>query len=335
MRKVFIIFFLIFSFLLNAQNKFPLNKIGIKFEKPLDFVLLTSANVHQIKMDISEMYNYCENSRIALERAITNPRWQVLLNVKDLNETITFVQLPFIEINNENINSIKEKIKQECYSPQNISLEILDTQEGIFKKGSYISILFKIINQDMQYYTQSYYFNYSNSTFIVSFNSIDKPQNSVEIINSIESINSIAYNEIISEFETYYENKDMRNAYSKLSEAINLEPKNALAYEKRIGVNLEHAKFQEVIKDANEILSFDSLNINALLLKAVALSSIKHYQESIDTFIIAEALMVLLSSANVQNEYIFPIENISLMKGEVYQLLNHFDEALKAYNNTI
>lgn len=335
MRKIFIISFSIFSFFLNAQSKFHLNKIGVKIEKPSDFVLLTSTNIHQIKKDISGMYNYCENSRIAVEQALSNPHWQVLLNNNDFNETITFVKVPFMKINIESIDAIKEKIQQECYSPQNISFEILDTREGVIKNGNYISILFKINAQDMQYYAESFYVNHMNSTFIVSFNSTDKPINSIKIINSIENINSPTYDKTISEFQTYYDNKDINNALLKLSEAIKLEPENSLAYEKRIGINLENGKFQEVISDANEILSFDSLNVNALLLKAVALSSLKQHQESIDTFIIAEALMVLLSSANVQNEYIFPIENIFLMKGEEYQMLNQLDEALEAYNNTI
>src|SRR5690606_34466637 len=80
---------------------------------------------------------------------------------------------------------------------------------------------------------------------------------------------------------------------------------------------------------------FNSLNVNALLFKAVGLSSLNQHQESIETFLTAEALMALLSSFNVQNEYIYRIENVYLMKGESYQILNHLDKALEAYNNAI
>lgn len=309
--------------------------MGIKIEKPSNYVLLSASNVEQIKKEISGFYNYCENSRFAIEQAFSNSNMQVLINTDNLNETITFGKLPYYEINAENINKIKEKIQQECYIPQNASIKILDTREGEIKDGKYVTILFKINTINLDYYAELYYINYSNSTYAVSFNSIDKSLNSNEIIKSFENIYSLAYDQIINEAISFYKNKDYNNALLKLSEAIKLDPKNSSAYEKRISINLERSNYQEAINDANKVLKFDPTNIDVIHFKALALSSLERYQEAIDNYILADAMIVLLSSSNAQNEYYFSTDEIYIMKGDAYQMMNQLDNALEAYYNAI
>jgi tetratricopeptide (TPR) repeat protein len=307
--------------------KFPLYKIGVKFDKPETHFLLTPEKVNILKKEIFVIVKVCEASKKSLEEALSNPNYQVLLNENNYNEIITFVKFPHFEVTQEIPESLKERLKEQCYSLKNASIEYLSDNVGTSPAGNYISFLYKVTTPEISYYSEGFFIETRKSTILVTINTINKPNN-ISFINSIEDINSEEYDNILEELTQLMKKDDYNNALIKISEAIKIEPTNELAYEKRIAINFKLKNYNEVLNDANSILKFDTDNINALLIKGLANQFLQNYNEAINCFEKAHFTLFVLTSVNIQNEYISTFAEIYRLKAEAFIYLKNSEKAI-------
>lgn len=108
------IFFILLGNYIWAQNidyKFPLNKIGIKIKKPKNYFLLTPENVKDLKVKLYSLIDICNDSKLALDNAINNPNYQVLINENNYNEVTTFIRFPKSPVGKEIPESMQKKSK--------------------------------------------------------------------------------------------------------------------------------------------------------------------------------------------------------------------------------
>lgn len=332
--KVFL-FLLLIPFNSHANLvKFPLYKTGIKIDKPENYFLLTPENVNELKRNILGIIEVCESSKVSLEKAILNPNYQVLWNENNYNEFISFVKFPHFNVNRNTTQSLKEKLKEQCYSFKNISIEYISENIGSSSIGNYVALLYKVTTPKLSYYSEGFFLEGNNSTILISVNTI-KISSNIALINSIEYINNEAYENIISEFSELYDKHDFSNALNKLLEAIALEPSNVTAYQKRIALNIAQKKYNEVLDDANIILNYDKHNLNALLLKGLAYYFLKRYNEAIEYFEQAEFEFSILYLANLQNEYYYSFADVYRLKGEAFSNLNNPEKAIENYKTAL
>jgi tetratricopeptide (TPR) repeat protein len=327
--KLFLIlFFLPFTIQANLE-KFPLYDIGIKFDKPETYFLMTSENVNALRKENFSIVSVCEASKKILELALSNPNYNVLINEKNYNETITFIKLPHYEVNQEISQFLKEKIKEQCYTLKNASLENLSDNVGTLPLGNYNSILYKVTTPEFSYYSEAFIIENRNSTILISINTINNPSN-LSLIKSIENINSEAYDNIMEEFaKLAYLNKDFTNALLKLSEAIKLEPSNIMGYEKRILINGKLKNHNDVINDANKILNFDKKNVNAMVFKGTSNYFIGNCTEAIDNLQNAQLVISKLTIDNLQNEYCISFAEMYTCIGEGFICLKNPEKAIE------
>lgn len=324
-----IILLLLLSNALSAQNveyKFPLNKIGIKIKKPRNYYLLTPENVKELKDKVFNIIDVCSESKIAFEIAMKNPNYQVLINENNYNETTTFIRYPKFPVDQKLPKLFQEKLKEHCYSIKNSKIENLSMSNGSSQIGNYISLLNKITTPELTYYSEAYFFETRNSTITLTINSIEKISNT-DFINNLEHINNEQYEKLLDDFKEFIKKDDFTNAKTKLAEAINKEPKNVLAYEKRIGINLKLNNYNDVIDDANEVLKIDVTNINGHLVKGLALYTQKKYEDAISSFMDAQLYYSTLTLFNAQNEYFISFVEIYRLIGEAYLNLNNSTKA--------
>jgi tetratricopeptide (TPR) repeat protein len=310
----------------NIDYKFPLNKIGIKIKKPKNYFLLTPENVKDLKVKLYSLIDICNDSKLALDNAINNPNYQVLINENNYNEVTTFIRFPKSPVGKEIPESMQKKIKEHCYSLKNSKIETLGMSNGTTQIGNYVSILNKIITPELTYYSEAFFFETRNSTIILAVNSIAKISNN-DFINNFDYLNNEQYQKLLDESKELIWKNDYTNAIKVLTEAIIKEPENKLAYEKRAGINLKLKNYNKVIEDANEILKTDLTNINVHLIKGLALYNLKKYEDAIKSFKLAQNYYSSLIIINAQNEYFCSFTEMYRLIGESYLNLNNPNDA--------
>jgi len=328
-QSYIIILLLLISNSLSAQKveyKFPLNKIGIKIKKPQNYYLLTPENVKELKDKLYSIIDVCSESKIALDNAIKNPNYQVLINENNYNEITTFIRFPKFPVDKELPELLQKKLREHCYSIKNSKIENLSMSNGTTQIGNYVSLLNKITTPELTYYSEAYFFETRNSTITLTINSTEKISNT-DFINNLEHINNEQYEKLLDDFKELIWKDDFTNAKAKLLEAINKEPKNVLAYEKRAGVNLKLKNYNDVINDANEVLKIDLTNINGHLIKGLALYNQKKYEEAIKSFKDAQLYYSTLTLFNAQNEYFSSFAEMYRLIGEAYLNLSNSTNA--------
>jgi hypothetical protein len=214
---------LIISFFNNLSaedddQKFPLNKIGIKIKKPINYFLLTSENVNKFRKELINRIDVCNESKLAVEQIINNSNYQILVNENNYNETITFNRLSSPADGNLD-DLLREKVGEQCVSIKNSKIDHIKSKKGSTKIGSYVSILNKITNENLFYYSEVYVFESRNSIIGLTINRIDNISN-VDFVKNIEFINNEKYEKIIYEFEELIQKNDFSNAGAKINEAI-------------------------------------------------------------------------------------------------------------------
>ena len=319
------IFFLVIFLSTEAQEdvyKFPLYKIGVKIQKPKNYYLLTPENVKELKDKLYSIIDVCDESKIALEFSIKNPNYQVLINENNYNEITTFIRFPKFPVDKELPELLQKKLKEHCYSIKNSSIENLSMSNGTTRIGNYVSLLNKITTPELTYYSEAYFIETRNSTITLTINSLEKKLNT-EFVNNFVHISNEQYEKLLDESKGLIWRDDFINAKEKLLEAINKEPKNVLAYEKRAGINLKLKNYKEVINDADEILKIDITNINGYLIKGLALYGQKKYEEAINNFKDAQLYYSGLTLWNTQNEYYSSFAEMYRLIGEAYLNLNN------------
>ncbi len=323
-------FFLLFiPFTLQANIvKFPLYRIGVKFDKPGTYYLLTPENVNKIKKDLFSIVDVCEGSKKSFEKTFSNPNFQVILNERNYNEIITFTKFPHFTVSKEISGTLKERLINQCYSFKNASIEYLGDNSGTTSMGKFISYLYKVSTPQFSYFSEGFFIEARNATILVTANTIVKTSN-LSLINSIENINSEEYDNFLDGYYRLVQNKDFRNAFIKLSEAIKLEPKNEMAYEKRVTLNIKLKNYNAVLNDANIILNIDETNINALIFKGLANYFLGNYNDAIDCFDKAQLVLSIAILSNIQNEYFTSFSEIYRLKGEIYISLTNSGKAIE------
>ena len=325
---IFILLFY-FSYSSSAQEvdyKFPLNKIGIKIKKSKNYSLLTPENVKELKDKIYSLIEVCNESKIAIDIAMKNPNYQVLINDNNYNEITTFIRFPKFPVDKELPELLQKKLKEHCYSIKNSKIENLSLSSGSTGIGNYVSLLNKITTPELSYYSEAYFFEARNSTITLTVNSLEKISNA-DFVNSFEYINEEKYEKLLDQFKELMWKDDFTNAKAKLLEAINMEPQNVLAYEKKAVLNLKLKNYNHVIDDANEVLEIDLTNINGHLIKGLALYNQKKYEEAIKCFKDAQNYYSTLSLFNSQNEYFSSFAEMYRLIGESYLNLNNATNA--------
>lgn len=309
-----------------VDNMFQLNKMGIKINKPQNYYLLTPENVKQLKDSLYAKIDVCSEAKIALDNAFRNPNYQVLINEKNYNEITSFIRFPKFPVDKEFPEILQKKLKEHCYSIKNSKIENLSLTSGTNQIGNYVSLLNKITTPELTYYSEAYFLETRNSTIVLTINSLDRISNT-SFINSFEYINNEVYEKLIDDFEALIWKDDFTMAKSKLLEAINKEPNNVIAYEKRAVVNLKLKNYNDVINDANEILKIDNANINGHLIKGFALYNQRNYEEAIRSFKEAQRYYSTLTLFNEQNEYFASFAEIYRLIGEAYLNLDNSTNA--------
>ena len=94
--------------------KFPLYKMGVKFDKNETYFLATPETVNEIKREFFENTEVCESSRNSLDIALSNESFQVFYNENNYNEKIQFAKTPLFIINEENSQGLKEIFQEQC-----------------------------------------------------------------------------------------------------------------------------------------------------------------------------------------------------------------------------
>jgi tetratricopeptide (TPR) repeat protein len=318
----------------NTSEKFRLNRIGIKIQKPKNYLLLTPETVKQLKEKYFSYIDICSELKSALDITIKNPNCQTLMNEENNNETMTFTRYPKFEVNKNDTKFFLEKMKTECYSIKNTKIENLSISNGINQIGSYVSLLNKITTPVISFYSEVYFFETRNSTVIVSINSLNKISNS-EFVNSFEYINNIQYEELINEANSLIGTNDFTQAKSKLLDATYMETENVLAFEKLAKLNLILKNYNDVIEVANKILNIDISNINGYLMKGCALIKQKKYTEALKCFKIAEFNYSLLITTNTQNEYYTSFSETYRLIAEAYIDLKDASNAIENFESAL
>jgi tetratricopeptide (TPR) repeat protein len=197
---------------------------------------------------------------------------------------------------------------------------------GSSEIGNYVSFLNKITTPELTFYSDAYFFETRNSTITVTINSIEKISNT-NFIKNFEYMNDEVYEKLLDNFNELSWKNDFSNAKAKLAEAINKEPKNPVAYEKRGALNLKLTYYKEAIDDANEILKIDLTNINGHLIKGLAFYGQKNFKEAIKSFEDAKLYYSILTLINARNEYLTSFSEIYRLIGEAYLNLNNSTNA--------
>ena len=318
-----ILFFAIYfisCFTIKSQpydNRFPLYKMGIKVQKEGNYFLLTPEKIKELKDSYYRLIDVCEDSKLALDMAIKNPNYQVLINEYNYNEIITFIKFPQFPFDKDFPEFLQNKLRENCYSIKDSKIENLSLSEGKSNIGNYVCLLNKITRPEISYYSEAYFFETRNATITMTINSIAKISN-IDFINSIEYINNENYDELIDEYKELIWKDDYTGAKAKLSVAINSEPNNILAYERRASLNLKIKNNIEAINEANEALKIDATNINATIIKGLALYNQNKYEEAIKCFKDAQNYFSLEEFLNIQNEYFYSFADMYRVIGEAY-----------------
>lgn len=321
-----IIVFLFFCF--NVKSQFQLNKIGITIKKPDGFFLLTTESINELKKEIYGLVNVCDESKISLKNAITNPNYQVLLNSKNYNEIICFIKFPKFNPNKEAPALLQKKVKENCYSIKNSTIEYLETSEGLSKIGNYTSVLNKITTPTIKYYSEAYFIETRNSTILITINSLAKKSN-IDFLNNISYLYSLEFEEVLTEVKELFQKDEVAKAKEKILKAIENEPKNIKAYEMLSVLNFKLMDYQEVINNANEILKIDETNINGYILKGRVLYNQKQYSETIINLENAKVNYAVLVLTNMQNDYFLSFGEIYRIIGESYMNLKNADKSIE------
>jgi tetratricopeptide (TPR) repeat protein len=312
----------------DVDYKFPLYRIGIKIQKPKNYFLLTSDNVNKLKEKSYNVIDVCSESKMALDIAMGNPNYQVIINESNSNEIITFIKFPKFSVDKDLSELLLKKLKEHCYFIKDLKIETLSLNSGSNQIGNFVSLLNKITTPELSYYSEAFFFETRNSTITLTINSIEEISNT-DFINSFEYINNDQYEKLLEDFTELFENDDLISAKEKLSQAINREPKNVMAYEKRAELNLKLNNYNQVIEDANEILNINPININGHLMKGLALYNKKEYEEAIKCLKDAQFYYSILTFYNAQNEYFDSFAAVYRITGEAYLNLKEASNAAK------
>ena len=167
--KLFLIlFFLPFTIQANLE-KFPLYDIGIKFDKPETYFLMTPENVNALRKENFSIVSVCEASKKILELALSNPNYNVLINEKNYNETITFIKLPHYEVNQEilisDISSTSFKIIDSLEKAVNYQLLANSSIKNEWNNFSFL-LKFSELPEDEQLKKFSKYYSHEMNVFL-------------------------------------------------------------------------------------------------------------------------------------------------------------------------
>jgi tetratricopeptide (TPR) repeat protein len=108
-----------------------------------------------------------------------------------------------------------------------------------------------------------------------------------------------------------------------LSMAIDLEPSNVIAYEKRIAVNFILKKYNDVIIDADKLIQIDEGYINGITARGLAKYQLQDFTNAINDFESGKIRILTNFLLNEQNHYLYSLADIYGFIGESYIKLNN------------
>jgi tetratricopeptide (TPR) repeat protein len=296
--------------------------VNLKFEKPNNYIIVSKDNLNQLKNEILSNFQVCESSKISLQKSLLNPNYEVLVNANDYNETITLVQFPNFDVKVDISQKLKRLFEEECYSIKNAKTEYLGEDSSNCQLGNYTSYLFKVRAPEITYYSEGFFIEGSNSNFLITVNTIQR-QTNTPFIQSLETISSDKYSSLINQFHNLCELEKYENSMECLSKAIDLEPSNVIAYEKRIAVNFILKKYNEVIIDAEKLIQIDEGYINGIIARGLAKYQMQDFTNAINDFEAGEIRILTNFLLNEQNHYLYSLADIYGFIGESYIKLNN------------
>lgn len=336
MKKNFFIFILLVlcSHFCFATNLIELKKVGIKITVPNNFIRISSDQVESYKKKIENSINICEGTKQALDKALSNPDFELVLNTLDLNESIFVVKFPKLEIDKILINDIKNKIKKNCLDLKQTNFDFLNSAEGKIPIGSYFSTLAKVQSQGENYFSESFFISSSRSTYLITFNS-SKIVGNYEIISSISEL-SIEENDIfIDKYKYFYNAGDILQSVSVLDEAIKTSPNTPKYYFLRANTLIKINQYNAALKDIKIFLKFEKNNIDAMVIKGVIEFSLKKYDESIEDLTKAKLTYSVLLLANKPFESTFGLPYMSSLIAMNYDAKEDYISALRNITDAI
>lgn len=327
--------FLIFcSHLCFALNTIELKKVGLKITVPDNFIRISSDQVESYKKNIGNSIKVCDGTKQGLDKALSNPNFELLLNTLDFNETIIVVKFPKFDTDKKLLDKLQNKIKETCFGNAQINFEYLNSAEGKSPIGSYISTLSKVQNIDISYFSESFFISSLNATYLITSNS-SKIVGNYELIRSISELDIEDKDNFIEQYKHFYQAGDILRGISVLDEAVRRNPNKAKYYFLRATALNTLKNYNAALQDADKYLQFDKDNIDCLILKGLIKISLKKHDESIEDLNRAGLLYSIYTLANKPFESTFGLSYISSLLAMNYDAKEDYDMALKNITQAI
>ena len=155
---------------INSTNIIELKKIGLNINVPSNFIRVSADIVETFKRDIGKSIKVCEETKKGLDKALSNPNFEILLNTLDYNETIIVVKFPRYDIDKSIVDKLQDIIKENCVGIENHSIEFLNSSEGKSSIGNYFSTLAKVKSDDINYFSENFFISSSKATYLLTSN---------------------------------------------------------------------------------------------------------------------------------------------------------------------
>lgn len=317
---------LTFSNVLLSKNKFILEDLEIKFNKPIEYKLLKEDDVSKYKNYAIDLVEYCTYDKSEISKIIKRKSLYVFSN---FNSGENIIIQKSKNLNYDDLYKLfRENIEKKCLLIGKNNLEILSETKGQKNNiGNYNSILLKIAVNNKIHYSQLFVIQSGNDLILFTFNNLYKVDNS-DIINSIEYIGDNLYLELLNKAINEINNFKTDEALILINKAIHLDTTNQYAYKIRCRLYLSTSNYKMALNDAQVILKENSLDIETLLAKGICEYNLKEYQSSIKDF-----STIILSDVSFISDNYSSISNLTLFTA--YDFISHCYNKLNDSKNTI
>jgi len=308
------------------MNKFTLEDLEIKFEKPVKYVLLKEDDISKYKNYAIDLVEYCNYDKSEISKIIKRRSLYVFSNFSSGDNII--IQKSKNVNRDDFYKLLKENIEKRCLLVGKNNLEILSETIGQKNSiGNYNSILLKITVNNKIHYTQLFVIQSGSDIILFTFNNFSKIDNS-DIINSIEYIGDKHYLELLNKAITEINSSKIDEALILINKAIHLDTNNQYAFKIRSRLYLSTANYNMALNDAQVVLKENSLDIETLLTKGICEYNLKEYKNSIKDF-----STIILSDVSFISDNYSSISNLTLFTA--YDFISHCYNKLNDSKNTI
>lgn len=330
MNNILYVFLLSSFFSFGQIQKFPLYKLGIKFSKPSDFSLITDDKFKEVKGDLLSNISLCSGLNNYSESSFKYNYMAIFINRKNYNEAISFSKWPKFQNANKKISDFLSKF---CVTIKDWNYSIVSESKGFCNFGEFSSLIIKIKNQNSEYFSDNYFFEFNDAFYQVSIAkpSYDKISN-LEIINSIEYLFSENH---IKNYDWIYSlitKKNYHDAWSLVSEEILSDTSKPYPIMLRAHISFLMKDYVRTLYDATRSYSLDSTDLNSLMLKAMSFFYLNQFNDAVLTLRNVIFKYTLLDVLNLANNYIFSLTEVYGVSGDIYMKQGNYNLALYNYD---